>query len=180
MGLDLPSGGHLTHGYYTYSKLERSRKPVSATSVFFESLPYTVNPVRKTRLLMPMLTCIGTPTTRGALQTTGLIDYDKLAELASIYKPALIICGGSAYPREWDYKRYFHALHCMGACRECVVRYIMFGCSFREIADANGALLMMDMAHISGLVATEEAADPFPYCDIVTTTTHKVCTRTHT
>lgn len=45
--------------------------------------------------------------------------------------------------------------------------------SFRAIADANGALLMMDMAHISGLVATQEAANPFDYCDIVTTTTHK-------
>ena len=44
---------------------------------------------------------------------------------------------------------------------------------FREIADANGSLLMMDMAHISGLVAAQEAADPFKYCDIVTTTTHK-------
>jgi glycine hydroxymethyltransferase len=71
----------LTHGYYTYSKLENVRKPVSATSVYFESLPYTVSP------------------------ETGLIDYDKLAEMAGIYKPALIICGGSAYPREWDYKR---------------------------------------------------------------------------
>jgi glycine hydroxymethyltransferase len=80
---------------------------------------------------------------------TGLIDYDKLTENASLFKPAMIICGGSAYPREWDYAR------------------------FRQIADDNGALLMMDMAHISGLVATQEAADPFAYCDIVTTTTHK-------
>lgn len=125
MGLDLPSGGHLTHGYYTYAKAENTRKPVSATSIYFESLPYTVHP------------------------DTGLIDYDKLAELASIFKPAMIICGGSAYPRDWDYAR------------------------FRKIADDNGALLMMDMAHISGLVATKEAADPFAFCDIVTTTTHK-------
>lgn len=61
----------------------------------------------------------------------------------------MIICGGSAYPRDWDYKR------------------------FREIADKVGAYLMMDMAHISGLVATKEANDPFEYCDVVTTTTHK-------
>lgn len=61
----------------------------------------------------------------------------------------MIICGGSAYPRDWDYAQ------------------------FREIADENGALLMMDMAHISGLVATEEHADPFKYCDVVTSTTHK-------
>lgn len=125
MGLDLPSGGHLTHGFYTYSKKEGTRKAVSATSVYFESLPYQVN------------------------QTTGIIDYDQLERDAALFKPAMIICGGSAYPREWDIKR------------------------FREIADANGALLLMDMAHISGLVATKEANDPFEYCDVVTTTTHK-------
>lgn len=81
---------------------------------------------------------------------TGLIDYERLAELAGIFKPAMIIAGGSAYPREWDYKR------------------------FREIADANGSLLLVDMAHISGLVAAEEAANPFDFADVVTTTTHKV------
>ena len=125
MGLDLPSGGHLTHGFYTYSKAENTRKAVSATSVYFESLPYRVNP------------------------ETGLIDYDALQAQASLFKPALIICGGSAYPRDWDYARY------------------------RAIADENGSLLMMDMAHISGLVATGEAASPFDWCDVVTTTTHK-------
>jgi glycine hydroxymethyltransferase len=125
MGLDLPSGGHLTHGFYTYSKAENTRKSVSATSIYFESLPYHVN------------------------GETGLIDFDSLEEMASWFKPALIVCGGSAYPRDWDYAR------------------------FRKIADANGSLLMCDMAHISGLVATEEANNPFEYCDIVTTTTHK-------
>jgi len=125
MGLDLPSGGHLTHGFYTYSKKEGTRKAVSATSVYFESLPYRVHP------------------------ETGLIDFDQLSRDASLFKPAMIICGGSAYPREYDYAK------------------------FKEIADANGSLLMMDMAHISGLVATGEAASPFEYCDIVTTTTHK-------
>ncbi|KAH8049731.1 glycine hydroxymethyltransferase [Aureococcus anophagefferens] len=118
MGLDLPSGGHLTHGFYTLDKKTMSRKPVSATSVYFESLPYKVH------------------------QTTGLVDFDELAKMAAIFKPALIVCGGSAYPRDWDYAK------------------------FREIADANGSLLMMDMAHISGLVATQEANDPFKYCDI--------------
>ena len=78
-----------------------------------------------------------------------MIDYDALAAQAALYKPALIVCGGSAYPREFDYAR------------------------FRQIADDNGALLMMDMAHISGLVATGEAVSPFDLCDIVTTTTHK-------
>lgn len=125
MGLDLPSGGHLTHGFYTYSKAENTRKAVSATSVYFESLPYRVS------------------------AETGLIDFEKLAEQAALFKPALIVCGGSAYPRDWDYA------------------------AFRKIADDNGALLMCDMAHYSGLVATKEHASPFDYCDIVTTTTHK-------
>ncbi len=125
MGLDLPSGGHLTHGFYTYSKADNQRKAVSATSIYFESLPYRVHP------------------------ETGYIDYDALEAQAALFKPALIIAGGSAYPREWDYARY------------------------RKIADENGSLLMMDMAHISGLVAAGEAASPFQFCDIVTTTTHK-------
>ncbi|KAF0688559.1 Aste57867_19804 [Aphanomyces stellatus] len=125
MGLDLPSGGHLTHGFYTYSKAENTRKAVSATSVYFESLPYRVHP------------------------ETGLIDFDKLAESAALFKPAMIVCGGSAYPRDWDYE------------------------SFRKIADDNGSLLMCDMAHYSGLVATKEHKSPFELCDIVTTTTHK-------
>ena len=125
MGLDLPSGGHLTHGFYTLNKATHQRKAVSATSVYFESLPYKVG------------------------QETGLIDFDALAASADLFKPALIVCGGSAYPREWDYATY------------------------RKIADANGSFLMMDMAHISGLVAAGVAANPFEFCDIVTTTTHK-------
>eukprot|EP00592_Proboscia_alata_P009695 CAMPEP_0194358454 /NCGR_PEP_ID=MMETSP0174-20130528/5643_1 /TAXON_ID=216777 /ORGANISM="Proboscia alata, Strain PI-D3" /LENGTH=479 /DNA_ID=CAMNT_0039128765 /DNA_START=99 /DNA_END=1538 /DNA_ORIENTATION=+ len=125
MGLDLPSGGHLTHGFYTYSKKEGTRKAVSATSVYFESLPYQVH------------------------ADTGLVNHDQLERDAGLFKPAMIICGGSAYPRDWDYAR------------------------FRSIADANGALLMMDMAHISGLIATKEHSNPFEFCDVVTTTTHK-------
>jgi len=93
--------------------------------VYFESLPYKVN------------------------QETGRIDYDRLEEKALEFRPKMIICGGSAYPRDWEYAK------------------------FREIADKCGAMLMMDMAHISGLVAAEEHAQPFDYCDIVTTTTHK-------
>ncbi len=119
MGLDLPSGGHLTHGYQT------EKKKVSATSYYFNSRSYKVS------------------------QDTGLIDYDGCAKIAAEFKPHMLICGFSAYPRELDFKR------------------------FREIADSVGAYLMADIAHISGLVATGESPCPFEYCDVVTSTTHK-------
>lgn len=102
MGLDSPSGGHLSHGYYT-----PGGKKISAASIFFESLPYKVNP------------------------QTGYIDYEKLEEKAMDFRPKILICGGSSYPREWDYGR------------------------FRQLADKCGAVLMCDMAHISGLVAAK-------------------------
>ncbi|XP_052194091.1 serine hydroxymethyltransferase 7-like [Diospyros lotus] len=120
MGLDTPSGGNTSHGYYT----PNGRK-VSGASIFFESLPYKVNP------------------------QTGYIDYDKLEERALDFRPKILICGGSSYPREWDYAR------------------------LRQIADRCGAVLMCDMAQISGLIAAKECANPFDYCDIVTSTTHK-------
>ena len=119
MGLDLPSGGHLTHGFQT------AKRKVSATSVYFESMPYVVD------------------------ENTGLIDYDEMEKRAKIFLPKLIIAGASAYPREWDYER------------------------IREIADSVGAIMMVDMAHISGLVAGQCVASPFEFADVVTSTTHK-------
>ncbi len=79
----------------------------------------------------------------------GSIDYDELEAMAKKHKPNMILAGFSAYSRNLDYKK------------------------FRKIADSCGALLMMDMAHISGLVAGKASTNPVPYCDVVTSTTHK-------
>lgn len=117
MGLDLPSGGHLSHGYQT------PRRQVSATSVFFKSRAYRCT-------------------------ADGVIDYDALEREAGLFAPDILICGGSAYPREFDYAR------------------------LRKIA--GDGFLMMDMAHVSGLIAAGVMKNPFEYADVVTTTTHKV------
>ncbi|MCD8255527.1 MAG: serine hydroxymethyltransferase [Oscillospiraceae bacterium] len=85
----------------------------------------------------------------GVSAETGLIDYDEVLDIAMRERPKLIVAGASAYPRTIDFKR------------------------FREIADKCGALLMVDMAHIAGLVAAGEHQSPVPYADVVTTTTHK-------
>ena len=119
MGLDLPHGGHLSHGYQTPTK------KISAISKYFETLPYRLD------------------------ESTGLIDYIKLEELALLYRPKIIIAGTSAYSRLIDYER------------------------MREIADKAGSYLLSDMAHISGLVAGKVIPSPFPFSDVVTTTTHK-------
>jgi glycine hydroxymethyltransferase len=85
----------------------------------------------------------------GLDRETERIDYDEIERMAVEHKPKLIVSGASAYPRFFDYPR------------------------LREIADSVGALLMMDMAHVAGLVAVGLHPDPVPYCDVVTTTTHK-------
>ena len=85
----------------------------------------------------------------GVDEKTGTIDYDKVMEIAKECKPKLIVAGASAYPRVIDFKK------------------------FREIAEEVGAVLMVDMAHIAGLVAAGVHPSPVPYADIVTTTTHK-------
>lgn len=109
----------------TNTALLLQKRKISASSIYYQSLPYQVDP------------------------QTGLIDYDFLEKQAGLFKPRLIICGASAYPRDWDYQR------------------------LRKIADAQGAYLMMDMAHISGLVSAGVQNQPFNECDLVCTTTHK-------
>ncbi len=89
------------------------------------------------------------PSFYGVEKETGLIDWDKVAEKANKEKPKLIVCGASAYSRDWDYK------------------------ALRETADAIGAILLADISHPSGLIARGLLNDPLEYCHIVTTTTHK-------
>ena len=99
--------------------------PVNISGKYYNFVPYGVDP------------------------NTHLINYDEVLKKALKYKPKLIVCGASAYPRTIDFKK------------------------FREIADECGAYLMVDMAHIAGLVATGVHANPVPYADFVTSTTHK-------
>ncbi|PSC74475.1 serine hydroxymethyltransferase [Micractinium conductrix] len=119
MALDLPHGGHLSHGYQT------DTKKISATSIFFETMPYRLD------------------------ESTGLIDYDMMEKTATLFRPKLIVAGASAYTRHYDYPR------------------------MRVVADKHNAVLLADMAHISGLVAAGIVPSPFDYADVVTTTTHK-------
>jgi glycine hydroxymethyltransferase len=89
------------------------------------------------------------PSFYGVEQETGLINYDKVEETAKLEKPKLIICGASAYSRDWDYAR------------------------LRSIADSVGALLLADIAHPAGMIAAGLLNNPIPHCHIVTSTTHK-------
>lgn len=114
MGLDLNSGGHLTHG-----------SPVNMSGKWFNVVSY------------------------GVREQDQLLDMDAIRETALACKPKLIIAGGTAYSRIWDWEK------------------------FREIADEVGAILMVDMAHIAGLVAGGQHPSPLPHAHVVTTTTHK-------
>jgi len=113
MGMALPHGGHLTHGWN-----------VSITGAFFKSVQYTVHP------------------------DTHRLDYDAIRAAALEAKPRLLIAGATAYPRVIDFA------------------------AFRSIADEVGAILLVDMAHIAGLVAGGAHPSPMPYADVVSTTTH--------
>ncbi|ALE03856.1 serine hydroxymethyltransferase [Bartonella ancashensis] len=114
MGLDLNSGGHLTHG-----------SSVNMSGKWFNAVSY------------------------GVRKDDNLLDMEEIECLGKKHKPKLILAGGTAYSRIWDWKR------------------------FREIADEIGAYLVVDMAHIAGLVAGGVHPSPVPYAHIVTTTTHK-------
>ncbi|KFL48466.1 glycine hydroxymethyltransferase [Sphingobium sp. ba1] len=114
MGLDLSSGGHLTHG-----------SPVNMSGKWFNPIAY------------------------GVRADDHMIDMDEVARIARESKPKLIICGGTAYSRHWDFER------------------------FREIADEVGAYLLADMSHFSGLVAGGAHPSPVPHAHVTTTTTHK-------
>lgn len=113
LGMDLASGGHLTHG-----------APVTISGKWFNAHTYGVD-------------------------ENGLIDYQEVARLAQEHKPDIVVAGASAYPRQIDWL------------------------AFRKIADSVGALLMVDMAHYSGLIAGGVYDNPVPYADVVTSTTHK-------
>jgi len=114
MGLGLPFGGHLTHGW-----------KVNFSGIQYDAVQYEVD------------------------AETHRVDLNKVEELARQAKPKLIICGGTAYPRIWDFE------------------------GFAQIAAAVGAVLVADIAHIAGLVAGGAHPNPFPHASIVTTTTHK-------
>lgn len=113
MGMDLASGGHLSHG-----------APPTLSGKVYNSITYGVN-------------------------DDSYLDYNKIEGIAKLNMPKVIVAGASAYPRQIDWK------------------------AFRDIADSVGAILVVDMAHYSGLVAGGVYDSPLPYADVVTSTTHK-------
>ncbi|KAE9446353.1 hypothetical protein C3L33_21755, partial [Rhododendron williamsianum] len=134
-----------------------SRKGFGCISLRWKEVGVNVQPLSGSPANFEVYTALLNPHDRiMADESTGIVDYDMLEKTANLFRPKLIIAGASAYPRDFDYPR------------------------MRKIADAVGAFLMMDMAHISGLVAASVVADPFEYCDVVTTTTHKGGPHNHT
>jgi len=114
MGLSLPHGGHLTHGW-----------PVSITGTFWRSAQYVVD------------------------RESQVIDFDAVRTMAHKERPKIIVTGGTAYPRFWDFK------------------------TFGEIAKEVGALHLADISHVAGLIVGGVHPDPVPHADVITTTTHK-------
>src|ERR1700675_4370374 len=114
MGLSLPHGGHLTHGWN-----------VNFSGRFYKPVQYAVDP------------------------TTHRVDYDQVREMAKRERPKIIVAGGTAYPREWDFQ------------------------TLGEIAREAGAYFLADIAHVAGLIVAGVHQDPAPYADAITTTTHK-------
>ncbi len=114
MGLGLPFGGHLTHGWN-----------VNFSGIYYRAVQYDVDPA------------------------THLVDMNRVESLARATRPRIIVCGGTAYPRTWDFE------------------------GFATVAKAVGAILVADIAHIAGLVAAGVHPSPFPHAPIATSTTHK-------
>jgi len=114
MGLGLPFGGHLTHGWN-----------VNFSGIYYRAVQYDVDPA------------------------THLVDLNRVESLARATRPRIIVCGGTAYPRTWDFE------------------------GFATVAKAVGAILVADIAHIAGLVAAGVHPSPFPHAPIATSTTHK-------
>ncbi len=160
LGMNLAHGGHLTHG-----------SPANMSGMYFNAVSYgQANMAVFFAMLKPGDTVLGMNLAHGGHLTHGspanmsgmyfnavsygvndhgVLDYDEIRKIALECKPKLIVAGASAYARTIDFKK------------------------FREIADEAGAYLMVDMAHIAGLVAAGEHPSPVPYADVVTTTTHK-------
>lgn len=113
VGMDLASGGHLSHG-----------AKVNISGAWFDAVTYGINSI-------------------------GFIDYDAVQEIVTFVRPKMLVAGASAYSQVIDWKQ------------------------FREIADSVGAILLADISHYSGLIVGNEYPSPFPYADVVTTTTHK-------
>ena len=123
MGMHLGSGGHLTHGY-----------SLNVTGTYYKSVGYGYHTEQGVTGMDP---------------ETGLLDFDELLRIAKAERPNVIFCGGTAYPRFWDFAK------------------------FRKIADEVDAYLVADIAHINALIVGKVHPDPVPHADVVTSTSHK-------